>query len=377
MVDFRINSYGTVMYALRCEMKSYKAGIIGCGSIANAHAKGYKTLGIEITAAADISQEQLALFQKNYGIQNLYTDYKVMLEKEDLDIVSICTWPPLHAEMTINSARSGVRGILCEKPMAVNLAEADAMIEACDEQCVKLAIGHMRRFSEPYAEARKVILSGAIGEVYFIHGVTVGDLLSDGTHIIDMIRFYAGDVPVNWVVGQVDARGKRTRYGHYIEDSSISYFEFENGVRTFLEIGLPYGKQQSNFVQAGSSVLLPQSTMWWRKGAKYTTVYVHGSEGRIDVGERESPKLRYKGKGDIDWKIPQLKGTIDPFAMQIGALIESIEKNTEHPCSGQQGRAALEIIMAVHESARRRAKVFLPLSVKGYPLAEMIEKGEI
>lgn len=357
-------------------MKSYNAGIIGCGSIANAHVKGFKALGIKVTAAADISQEQLTLFQKNYGIQNLYNDYKVMLKKEDLDIVSICTWPPLHAEMTINLAESGVKGILCEKPMAVNLAEADAMIEACDKHGVKLAIGHMRRFSEPYAEARKLIVSGAIGEVYFIHGVTVGDLLSDGTHIIDMMRFYAGDVPVNWVVGQVDAKGKRTRYGHYVEDSSISYFEFENGVRAFLEIGLPYGKQ-SNSGQADSSVPLPQSTMWWRKGAKYTTVYVHGSEGRIDVGERENPRLRYKGKGDVDWKVPQLKGTIDPFAAQIEALIESIEKNTEHPCSGRQGRATLEIIIAIHESTRRRAKLFLPLSVKGYPLAEMIEKGEI
>ena len=358
-------------------MKPYKVGIIGCGSIANAHARGYKTLGMEITAAADIKQEQLNLFQKSHNIKNLYTDYKLMLEKEDLDIISICTWPPLHAEMTVNSAKSGVKGILCEKPMAVNLAEADAMIEACDKSSAKLAIGHMRRFSEAYAEARKIILSGAIGEVYFIHGVSVGDLLSDGTHIIDMIRFFAGDVPVNWVIGQVDARSKRTRYGHYVEDSSISYFEFENGIRAFLDILLFYGKQFSFDVQAAPTTTLPQSTMWWRKGAKYTTAYVHGSEGRIDVGEREIPQLRYKGKGDADWKMPPLKQGTDPFAMQIKALIESIEKNTEHPCSGRQGRAALEIIMAIHESARRRAKIILPLTVKEYPLAAMIEKGEI
>jgi len=358
-------------------MKPYKVGIIGCGSIANAHAKAYKSLGMEISAAADISQEQLNLFQKNYNVRNLYTDYRLMLEKEDLDIVSICTWPPLHAEMTVNSAESGVKGILCEKPMAVNLAEADAMIEACDKASVKLAVGHMRRFSEAYAEARKVILSGAIGEVYFIHGVSVGDLLSDGTHIIDMMRFFAGDVPANWVIGQIDARSKRTRYGHYVEDSSISYFEFENGVRAFLEISLAYGKQPGSSVQAGSSALLPQSTMWWRKVAKYTTVYVHGSEGRIDVGERENPQLKYKGKGDADWKVPALTYKIDPFAVQIKALVESVERNTEHPCSGRQGRATLEIIMAIHESARRRAKIVLPLTIKEYPLAAMIEKGEI
>jgi len=358
-------------------MKPYRVGIIGCGSIANAHAKAYKSLGMEISAAADISQEQLNLFQKVYDIRNLYTDYRLMLEKEDLDIVSICTWPPLHAEMTVNSAESGVKGILCEKPMAVNLAEADAMIEACDKAGAKLAIGHMRRFSESYAEARKLILSGAIGEGYFIQGVSVGDLLSDGTHIIDMMRFFAGDVPVNWVIGQVDARSKRTRYGHYVEDSSISYFEFENGIRAFLDILLFYRKPFNIEGQPAPVTTLPQSTMWWSKGAKYTSVYVHGSEGRIDVGEREIPQLKYKGKGDKDWKVPPLTQRTDPFAVQIKALVESVEKNTEHLCSGRQGRAALEIIMAIHESARRRVKIVLPLTVKEYPLAAMVENGEI
>ena len=354
-----------------------KVGIIGCGSIANAHAKAYKSLGMEISAAADVSKEQLDLFQKTYDIKNLYTDYKLMLRKEDLDIVSICTWPTLHAEMTVNSAESGIKGILCEKPMAVNLAEADAMIEACDKAGAKLAIGHMRRFSEAYAEARKIIVSGAIGEVYFIHGVTVGDLLSDGTHIIDMIRFFAGDVPASWVIGQVDAWGKRTRYGHYVEDSSISYFDFENGIRAFLDILLFYRKPFNIEGQPAPVKTLPQSTTWWSKATKYTTVYVHGSEGRIDVGEREIPQLKYKGKGDANWTVPPLTQRIDPFAVQIKSLIESVEKNTEHPCSGRQGRAALEIIMAIHESARRRVKIVLPLTVKEYPLAEMIENGEI
>jgi predicted dehydrogenase len=117
--------------------------------------------------------------------------------------------------------------------------------------------------------------------------------------------------------------------------------------------------------------------MWWRKLVRYTSVFVHGSEGRIDVGEREVPPLKYKGKDDLNWKTPTLRQGIDPFAVQIKVLIESIEKNTEHPCNGRQGRAALEILMAIHESARRRVKVNLPLAVKEYPLAGMIEKGEI
>jgi predicted dehydrogenase len=358
-------------------MKPYRVGIIGCGNIANAHTKACKELGLEIAAAADIMQEQLGKFQKSHGVKNLYTDYKMMLQKEDLDIAVICTWPPLHAEMTVAAAESGVSGIICEKPMAVNLAEADAMIEACDKNKAKLVVGHMRRFSEAYAGARRLIVSGAVGEVYFIHGVTVGDLLSDGTHMVDMIRFFAGDAPVNWVVGQVDARSKKMRYGHYVEDSSVGYFEFENGVRAFLEIGLPYGKQAGSSAPASQTAALPQSTTWWRKLVRYTSAFVLGTEGRIEVGEREVPPLRYMGKGDTDWRIPSLKLGVDPFTVQLKVLTECIEKGTEHPCNGRQGRAALEILIAVHESARRRAKIILPLAVKGYPLAEMIESNEI
>jgi predicted dehydrogenase len=73
-------------------MSSYRVGIIGCGGISNAHARGYLALGMDIVAAADIKQEQFARFHDLYGIRSLYTDYRKMLTNEELDIVSIYTW---------------------------------------------------------------------------------------------------------------------------------------------------------------------------------------------------------------------------------------------------------------------------------------------
>ncbi|MFQ6041791.1 MAG: Gfo/Idh/MocA family protein [Candidatus Poribacteria bacterium] len=92
--------------------KEYGVGVIGCGRIARAHANGYKAAEMPIIAAADISQEQLNKFAAEYNVEKLYTDYTQMLAEEELDIVSICTWPPLHREMVVAAAEAGAKGIL-------------------------------------------------------------------------------------------------------------------------------------------------------------------------------------------------------------------------------------------------------------------------
>jgi len=316
--------------------KTYRAGVIGCGGIARAHSNGYKQIpNVQIVAAADVSEEQLKNFSQEYGAENLYTDYNEMLEKEELDLVSICTWPPLHREMTVKAAEHGIKGILCEKPMALNLAEVDEMIEACDKSGSVLAIGHQRRFEAQYATAQEMIESGEIGELIKIHNICRGDLLSDATHSVDLIRFYNSDDPIEFVIGQTDDRKKRTRYGHDIEDSAIAYIKFKNGVRAFMEVG----------------DITP---------ATYQQAYIDGTEGRIEVNPTDGSLLKVKGKGDSDWRYFELEWG-NPFRIEIEEMIESIETGKEHPLNGRQGRAALEVLMAVYESSRLRQAIELPM----------------
>ena len=317
--------------------ETYRAGIIGCGRISRAHANGYKGIpGVQIAVAADVDEEQLKEFSEQYGVENLYTDYSKMLEAEQLDLVSICTWPPLHCEMTVKAAECGIRGILCEKPMALDLAEADQMIEACDKAHAVLVIGHQRRFEAQYVKAKETIMSGEIGELIKIHNICRGDLLSDGTHSVDLIRFYADDQPIEWVIGQIDARQKRTRYGHDVEDSAIGYMKFKDGVRAFMEVGL----------------ITPPI---------YQQAYIDGTEGRIEVNAADQIPIRVKGKGDADWRIPELHRE-SAFRLEIEAMIDSIETGKEHILSGRQGRADLEVLMAIFESSQRREVISLPLS---------------
>lgn len=140
---------------------TYTAAIIGCGSMANSHARGYAAVdAIDLVACADIDQSRVERFAQQHHIPKLYRDFREMLDAEQPDIVSVCTWHPLHAEMTIAAAARHPRAILCEKPMATSLGEAEQMMTACQRNQVKLAIGFQRRFLDAWTGARELVAAG-------------------------------------------------------------------------------------------------------------------------------------------------------------------------------------------------------------------------
>ena len=175
-------------------MAKYRVCIVGCGCIAHFHGKNYNRFDeFEIVSVADINQESVDQYAEEFSVSAKYTNYLDMFEEEDLDVVSVCTWQGTHAEITIAAADSGVKGILCEKPMAINLGEADAMIEACDQSGVKLVVGHQRRFEAIYTEAQKLIADGIIGQPIIVTRRVGSGLLNWGTHVIDLTRQILGD----------------------------------------------------------------------------------------------------------------------------------------------------------------------------------------
>ena len=150
-------------------MKRYRAGIIGCGSIANAHARGYLGVNeIELVAIADPVETARDEFKERYNIPNCYDDAREMLDKEELDIVSVATPHKQHAPMTIAACSRKPKAVLCEKPMATNLGECDEMMMVAQRNNVKLAIGHQRRFLPAWIRAHELVASGAIGKPHYI-----------------------------------------------------------------------------------------------------------------------------------------------------------------------------------------------------------------
>lgn len=184
----------------------YRAGIIGCGTIARTHAGAFsRRPQVELVALADIRPEAMQALAAAHQVppHACYTEALEMLARSGLDIVSICTWPGLHAPMTIAAAQANVKAVICEKPLAPDLAQADQMLSACAARGVKLIVSHQHRFNAHCEEARRQIESGAIGIPQFIHLQTARGLLNNGSHHIDMARFVLGDPAWDWVLGHV------------------------------------------------------------------------------------------------------------------------------------------------------------------------------
>lgn len=328
----------------------YKVGIIGCGRISAAHANGYKAIpNTRIIAAAEPDAERRSKFGETYGVSRLYEDYPQMLDNEELDIVSICTWPKLHCEMTVAAAERSIKGILCEKPMAFNLGQADNMIEACEKAGTKLVIGHQHRFDPQSVKAKELIKEGAIGEVLWIFGHCSSDLLSNGTHVVDLIIFFADDSPVTWVMGQIDRHTTDlVRFGHVAEDMAIGHFQFENGIRAFIEQG----------------ELAPSGYAF----------HLHGTEGIIGVNAPQGKKLYVVTKnGELE--VPLEGG--NSHQGEIEELLAWLEDGPEDRSSAKHGRETMEVLMAIMESSRSRKAVRLPLETKESPLELMIQAGQI
>ena len=287
-------------------------------------------------------------FDESYGIVGLYENYRDMLVNEELDIISICTWPPLHCEMAIAAAESSVQAILCEKPMALNLGEADRMLQACEASGTKLVIGHQHRFDSQAVNAIELLKGNAIGELQSIFGHCSSDLLTNGTHVVDLIRYFVDDSPIGWVMGQIDRPSDKVNFGHHVEHNAIGHWQFENGVYAMLA--------QGELAPSGYAFQLC------------------GTAGIISVNAPEGRLLQVITKnGELDVSLED----INPKQAEIEALIAWMEGGPPHRSRGENGRATLEVLMAIMESSRLHRAIYLPLETEASPLELMIESEQI
>ncbi len=150
--------------------RKLKVGIIGTGWIAEAHIQSFKRMpDVEVVAGADLIPGKAEKFFQDWGVENVrcYPDHKAMLEAEELDAVSVCTYNVTHAECTIDALNKGVH-VLLEKPMSVTLDEAVEMVRAEKKSGKVLSIGFQPRFDANMQQIKKLVDSGALGEIYYI-----------------------------------------------------------------------------------------------------------------------------------------------------------------------------------------------------------------
>ena len=330
--------------------QTYRVGIIGCGGMSKNHAKAYtENPRTTLVAAMDINKDSAAKLSQDFSIPAVYTDYNELLEKEDLDIVSIVTWQGVRAEITIAAAEAGVKGILGEKPMASCLGEADDMIETCEKHGAKLVIGHQGRFSPKSVEIRRLIRDGAIGQPTLLHGRSKPNagLLNIGTHVIDGWRYQLSDPETLWVIGQISRTTDKWERRTLCEDLCMGLICFEGGARGIYESDLP------------------EPTI--------SGTAIHGTSGQI----------RNDADGRLVIQTDESKGWTEIQAApeesnQFQELIDWMEgKIADHRSSGRQARYTMEIMMAIYESLRIKNVVNMPLETKESPLELMVQDGTL
>lgn len=229
-------------------MAKLRVGVIGCSGIGTIHASGLIGLSnVELAAGCDFVQSTLdafkAKYEGNWDNISLYTNHQEMLDKEDLDIVTVATSDHRHADLVVDAANAGVKGIFCEKPMATNVADADRMLEASEQNGTILSIDHTRRWQPLWRHTRDEIVGGGrIGDVQYVIGTLSGGramLFRNGTHCVDAICYFADSTP-EWVSAELeDGYEDYSEYkgdgGHNpsTEPSAHGYIHFANGVRGY------------------------------------------------------------------------------------------------------------------------------------------------
>ena len=335
-------------------MAMFKVGIIGCGGRGHSHAQGYKASpDVELVACADPVKDARQAFAEAYDIPKTHRYYKQMLEKEDLDFVSVCTWPKFHKDMVIAAANSGVKGILCEKPMAPTWRESKALYQTCVDNNVVITFCHQRRFGARFVKAKELANDGTIGELRRVEGAC-SNLFDWGTHWFDMFFFYNNEEPAEWVIGQIDASEDLQVFGATVETCGVSWIRWKNGVEGLLTTGGTAGQGIVN--------------------------RLIGTDGIIELGTRDAPPIRVLSTKSRAWKAPDLDSVVPEGAektLPMLDLIDCVKTGREPELSGRKALQATELIFATYESSRRRAKITLPLDVYDSALLTMLRKGMI
>jgi predicted dehydrogenase len=328
-----------------------RVGIVGCGGRGKAHAEGYAANPeTQIVACVDPVTESRTAFAGEFGVAAEYSDYREMLGAEQLDIVSVCTWPHMHRPMVEAAAKtSGVRAIHAEKPMAPTWGDARAMHDVCVANDTILTLCHQRRFGDTFRTARKLLHDCAIGDLQRVEG-TCPNLFDWGTHWFDMMFFFNGESPAQWVMGQIDVASESSVFGVDLETSGLSLTRFENGVEGLMATG------------EASHVRLQ--------------VRLVGRDGVIEIEGGEPLRMSSGGK----WETPPLSEGVPAEQHTIESvrdLVACIASGEEPELSSHKALRATELIFATYESSRRRSRIELPLRTDDSALISMLAENQI
>ncbi|MCS6862675.1 MAG: Gfo/Idh/MocA family oxidoreductase [Abditibacteriales bacterium] len=344
-------------------MEPIGVGIIGSQFVAEIHAEAFKQVrGAEVVAVAS----HVRAFAEKHHIPKWFTDYRKLLELDEVQVVSLCLPNYLHCQATLDAAKAG-KHVICEKPLCMNLQEADAMIQGCKEAGVKLMYAEELCFTPKYVRAKQLVDEGALGKVYLVkqsekhfgpHAEWFWDiersgggvLLDMGCHGIEFAR---------WILGRPKATSVLAQCGTYVhkdktkgDDNAIIIIEFENDAVALIE--------ESWARQGGMD---DRAEIYGSQGVTYADL-LHGSslETYSEVGYGYAVEKAPTTRG---WTFTMFEEIWNyGFPQEMQHFIDCVRHDTPPAVTGEDGKVVLEIIFAAYESAGTGRKVALPFATE-------------
>lgn len=298
--------------------KKLQVGVVSCSNMAKRHmASAAGNKDTELAMVCDLDEELVKKAVEEFKVPKSCTDYHEMLSDEDIDIVVICTPDQTHKEITLAALKAG-KHVLCEKPMALTMEDCREMIHASREAKSKMMVGQIARYQRSFAEAKKLIERGDIGELFYVESEYAHDyskigkswrldplrhgFLGGGCHAVDLLRWIAGDPE------EVMAYSNHKVLKEWpTDDATIAIMKFPNNVigKVFVSIGC--------------------------KRAYTMRSVFYGSKGTI-IADTESPHMTIYKDGYTD-AYPMLNG--------VSSLTHTVP--IMYPCKGKDHNTAGEL----------------------------------
>ena len=372
--------------------KKLKIGIIGCGFIANGKHLPSLSLfdDVEVVAFCDLIPDRAQFSADKYGAPDalVCTDYKDVLARQDIDVIHVCTPNVSHAEITVAALNSG-KHVMCEKPMAINAAEARAMLDAAHATGKKLTIGYQNRFREDSLFMKSLCDNGELGDIYFAkafatrrRGVPTwgvfmdkakqggGPLIDLGTHALDLTLWMMQNYePVSVLgstfdmIGQMgspaNSMGPWKPEEYEVEDSAFGFVKFKNGATVMLEASWAINMIISNEAmtllcgtKAGADMFPPTGpvvrTAEFQSAPDYH-VRVNGEYGGKLFVQNYAMGQAFLGGG--------FKEDFAGGYKEMQAWLNSVRNDAELVVKPEQAYTVTRILEAIYQSAQSGAEV--------------------
>ena len=329
-------------------MNQLCVAVIGLG-IGRRHIRAYQALpGVEVVAIADIDEKALEKTRQEFGIRLAFSDYRQVLARNDIGLVSICTPDRLHAEQALFALESG-KHVLCEKPMTTTLEDAARLVQKVKETGLKFMVGHNYRFVPQFVQMKQLVDSGAVGDLFYGESSYVQDLyfmeklsptywrlkdpqdfyLGGAIHNVDLLRWIVGEIE------EVHACSTHVMPFYPLDDNYVSNFRFVDG-------------------RIGRLLLILGAHL---KDKFYVDLAVYGFEGSLKAVMQRDELIKNVDRleGDKPVVLP-IQGA-DSHALEIAHFVQCVREDKPPLIGVVDGARDVAVCVAAIRSARERKPI--------------------